>query len=299
MPAHGHHVAAVKSKAIRHSWYKEGRQARINVPRGNLAQVTATVMAGEIRSNAGEVLREIVVWEQRMFRVLQISGFSISAGIVYPSIWCILHTGLNAGGQVAGGLAVGDWYWHVGVWNIVLQHPVRMVRPRQRMLSRRGTSRGVSTRSQAANNAGHCCHCHLARSSRTNPLQSGQFMDAEASSSNDLPAFGSAIFNFSSAMNNPRISAHVSVLFIENAKEDKDALGAQGKVMNENQQHEAGVSEAVKEQKGKVVASTLEDAEQRGQDKKSGTRKEEDTYPTEAEEETYGWCRIMEEPMED
>lgn len=62
-------------------------------------------------------------------------------------------------------------------------------------------------------------------------------MDAEASRLNDLPAFGSAIFNFNSAMNNPRISVHVSVLFMENAKEEEETLGAQA----------TGVSEMVKE----------------------------------------------------
>lgn len=119
-------------------------------------------------------------------------------------------------------------------------------------------------------------------------------MDAEASDAKDLPAFGSAIFNFTSAMSNERISAHVSVLFIENDKDDEEGLGAQGKMINE-----PGASEAVKEQKGKVVSSTQEDDEQRRKDKKPGTRTEEDTLPNEAEEETYGWCRIIEEPVDD
>lgn len=76
-------------------------------------------------------------------------------------------------------------------------------------------------------------------STGANPLHSSQFMDAGASSSTALPAFSSAIFNFSSSTNNPRIGAHVSVLFIENAREDDDSLDEHGQRKNDNQMHEA------------------------------------------------------------
>lgn len=119
-------------------------------------------------------------------------------------------------------------------------------------------------------------------------------MDTEASGEKDLPAFGSAIFNFTSAMSNARISAHVCVLFIENDKDDEESQGAQGKMINEPE-----VSEVAKEQKGKAAASTQEDEKQTGQIKKAGQRMEEETLPAEAKEETYGWCRIVEEPVDD
>jgi len=107
-------------------------------------------------------------------------------------------------------------------------------------------------------------------------------MDVEELNSNDLPAFGSAIFNFRSAMNNPRISAHVSVLFIENAMDDEEAPGVQGKGLNEKQPHEAEALDVVKEQNGKVVASTPAEAEKPVESKEKGTS------PTAADEETYG-----------
>lgn len=165
MPAHGHHVAAVPSTALRCWWYKEGRQAGIYVARGDLTEVKAAVMARAIRGNANDVLRESAVWEQRMFGAVSIPGYFFSAGFSYSNIWCVPLADSRDGGQVAGGLTVGDWYRPAGILNIVCQYPVMMVRPRQRMLSRRGTSRGGSACSPAADDASHRCHCHLARSS--------------------------------------------------------------------------------------------------------------------------------------
>lgn len=89
-------------------------------------------------------------------------------------------------------------------------------------------------------------------------------------------------------MNNLRISAHVSVLFIENAREDEEALDEQGQRTNDNQKHEAEASEADKEQKVKDAASVPEDAMQHKQDKKPRTCEKEDTFPTTAEREAYG-----------
>lgn len=59
------------------------------------------------------------------------------------------------------------------------------------------------------------------------------------------------------------------------------------------------VSEVAKEQKGKDVATMQEDEKQSGQIKKIGQGMDEETLTTEVEEETYGWCRIVEEPVDD
>lgn len=67
-------------------------------------------------------------------------------------------------------------------------------------------------------------------------------MDSEASGEKELLAFGSAIFNFVSAMSNAKISAHVSVLFIENDKEEEASQGTQGRMKSTPE-----VSEMVKE----------------------------------------------------
>lgn len=128
------------------------------------------------------------------------------------------------------------------------------------MLSRRGTSRGGVSRRHEGDNVGHCCHCNIARSTGANPLHSSQFMDAGDSSSTTLPAFGSAIFNFTSSINNPQISAHVSVLFIENAQEDDDSLDEHRQRKNDNPGHVKQAPEVDKEQKGKGPASDSENA---------------------------------------
>lgn len=98
-----------------------------------------------------------------------------------------------------------------------------MVRSRQRFLSRRGTSRGGTSCPPAGDSYTHCCLCHGIHSTGANPLHSSQFMDAGAPEAASLTAFGSAIFNFSSSLNSPQISAHVSVVFVEAPQEDNDS----------------------------------------------------------------------------
>lgn len=119
-------------------------------------------------------------------------------------------------------------------------------------------------------------------------------MDSEASGEKALPAFGSAIFNFVSAMSNTKISAHVSVLFIENDKEEEAGQGSQGGMTSTLE-----VSEMVKEHKGKEEAKKKEAETQAGQTKGAGKGGVEDILPAEDEEENYGWCQIVEEPVED
>lgn len=142
MPSHGHRVAAGQSVANERRQYKEGRRGVVNALRGSLAQVIAAVMAGEIRSMADRNLRNVSAWEQRMYEALKPSVFFSVAEIVHPSVWCISQTGGNAGGRVEGSLSVGYWFWSECVWSLVFQYQEGIVRPRQRMLSRRGTSRG-------------------------------------------------------------------------------------------------------------------------------------------------------------
>lgn len=169
MPARGHHVATVKNLANDYNWYKVGWQKRVNDPQGNLAQATTAVMAGELQSRAGEVKRDIAAWDQRMSGIVQLPGLSVSVEISYPSVWFIPHSELGAGGLVAGGLGAGDLNYPVVCWNFAPLHPTKMVRPRQRMLSHRGTSRGGTTRGHEADKAVHCYHCNLARYTDANP----------------------------------------------------------------------------------------------------------------------------------
>jgi len=117
-------------------------------------------------------------------------------------------------------------------------------------------------------------------------------MDAGAPDSASLPAFSSAIFNFSSSLNSPRISAHISVLFIEASQEDNDSLDNRRKMHAASPEKEASNPAADPEN----VSKSLLDQEAR-------TSKTEDihmdTAPTAAEEEEYGWCRLVEEKLED
>lgn len=106
--------------------------------------------------------------------------------------------------------------------------PAIMVRPRKRMLSRRGTSRGGSLRPPVDETSPHCCHFHCHCIQEANPLRSSQFLDSRAPNSASSPTFGSAIFNFNRSLDCPRISAHVSVLFIVESPDESDSRDSRG-----------------------------------------------------------------------
>jgi len=63
--------------------------------------------------------------------------------------------------------------------------------------------------------------------------------------------------------------------------------------------HEAQVPEADKEQEVKGPASDPENAKQSKHDQRTETGEEEDAFPTAAEREAYGWCRVEEVQMDD
>lgn len=170
LPTHGLHVAAGHTIAVDVKSYKGGRRRGVNAPRRTLAHVMVAVMAGEIRSRTDGNSRNVAVGEQREYRALEPSGCPFSAEILYPYVWSFPQTRVIAGNLGVGNQSAGLWFWSASVCSITAQYPVEMVQPRQRMLSRRGSSRGGSARSQTTERTGHCCHCHLARSSGANPL---------------------------------------------------------------------------------------------------------------------------------
>ena len=108
---------------------------------------------------------------------------------------------------------------------LALHSPATMVRPRQRMLSWRGSSRGGSSRpSVTEDTSHHChCHCHCPYAEGASFLRPSQFLQASSRGSSTLPSFGSAVFTFNASLNRPRINDHVSVLFIEEAQEEGDS----------------------------------------------------------------------------
>ena len=95
-----------------------------------------------------------------------------------------------------------------------------MVKPRQRLISRRGSGRGGSSRPSVANAPSCYCRCLCHQVAEAHPIQASQFMDSgnPDSGSNPIPAFGSAVFSFSNAQGNSRINAHVFVLFWKNRR---------------------------------------------------------------------------------
>lgn len=100
---------------------------------------------------------------------------------------------------------------------------VNMVRERKRLLSHRGSSRGGTLRRPTVEDihppchCPHChCFCHCPRSEHANPNKPSQFMEA----SSPAPFFGSTIFSFDSPLNHPRINAHISVMFIDEAVDE-------------------------------------------------------------------------------
>lgn len=106
--------------------------------------------------------------------------------------------------------------------------PAIMVRPEHQMLSSRGTSRWGSSCPPIDEDSPHFFHCHYHRTQGANPLRSNQFLDTGDLESSSSLTFGSAIFNFTSSLNRPRINAHVLVLFIEENSDESDSRDNQG-----------------------------------------------------------------------
>lgn len=123
-------------------------------------------------------------------------------------------------------------------------------------------------------------------------------MDAGASSSVTFLAFGSTIFNFTSSTNNPRISAHVSILFIENAPDDDVPMDVQAQLMQANLGEAEQASVVVMEQEVKAPETDLEKAQHTQNAPKAEAGEVAATSPTGAEWETYG-CLIVEEPPDE
>ena len=168
--------------------------------------------------------------------------------------------------------------------------PAIMVRPRQRLLSRRGSARGGSSRPPVEESQSHCCRCHCHRIAEANPLQTSQFMDSSSPNSEPapMPAFGSAIFNFSSSLNRPRISAHVSVLFLEDSPDGGDSQDNRGK-------HPVGGSKNVMEKPADVPENVSNRPLAQEMTTRKGDNVNMDSFPTAEEMEKYGWCRVVEE----
>lgn len=242
-------------------------------------------MADRIRGGGGDVKRGgglalyALVHAQFMVLCVQVLSRSLVLQAIALAVRAI---SLTVGGSPKPGR----------LFNFMLLHtpgvPANMVRPRQRMLSRRGSARSGSSRPPVDASQPHCRHCH--RISEANPLQTGQFLDSSAPDSDpaSTPAFGSAIFNFSSSLNKPRISAHVSVLFLEDSPDGGDVQYSWGK-------HPVGSSKDVMEKPTDAPenVSNLPQAQEVSTSK--GDNVNMDIVPTAEEVEKYGWSRVVEE----
>ena len=92
-----------------------------------------------------------------------------------------------------------------------------MRRPRQRMLSRRGSGRGNPSRPPAG--SGSMEHASNPRGTER-ILTPSKYLDPNSPDSANSPSFGSATFSFNCSLTRPQITAHVSVLFIEEAQDE-------------------------------------------------------------------------------
>lgn len=180
-----------------------------------------------------------------------------------------------------------------------------MVRPRERLLSRRGTTRGGSSRTPVEGSQSFCCRCRCHSFPAAHPIQSRQFMDSYSPNQDSVPApaFGSAIFAFNSSMDRPRINAHVSVLFLEEAQSVNDEHRHQGMQQDERPEFsQASPGKEVEE----VQASPGKEAVQapsRIQPQEASTSKQADTIldpsPSAEEFSRFGWYPIVEEEPEE
>lgn len=111
--------------------------------------------------------------------------------------------------------------------NLALYSPVNTVRPRQRMLSHRGSNQKGSSRPSTETETfphGHC-HCHCPHSGGASPLRHSQYLEVSSHGSSSSPFFGSTAFTFNKTLNCPQINTHVSMLFIDEVQ-DEDGTSA-------------------------------------------------------------------------
>lgn len=106
----------------------------------------------------------------------------------------------------------------VGDFNFVVRDFLSaMSRPRQLMLSRRGSGRGNPSHPSVGSSSMGQAPPPLGTESILRP---SQFLDPDSPGSSNSPSFGYAIFSFNCSPNRPRITAHVSILFLEEAQEE-------------------------------------------------------------------------------
>lgn len=159
--------------------------------------------------------KESCALECRQFMELEVCALECSRGLAQGA-----PAAIEVGCKIA---RVGDEYVY-GYPALLgsLVSIATMVKPRQRLISRRGSGRGGTSRPSVDNASTRCCRCLCHRVEEANPLQSSQFMDSgnPEAGTKSLPAFGTAVFSFNSAPANSRINAHVSVLFMEEPVEE-------------------------------------------------------------------------------
>ena len=93
-----------------------------------------------------------------------------------------------------------------------------MPQPRQRMLRRRGSARDAPSRPSSGDAASS--QDPRSRCGRGGILRPNEFLKPSSPGSSSSPSLGSTIFTFNCSLNRPWITAHVSVLFLEEAQEE-------------------------------------------------------------------------------
>lgn len=148
---------------------------QFNALSGSLVRMKQAVMADGIRGGSEKVKRgggsALSVLVHAQFMVLGVQALA----------WFMVLQAIALAVKAIS-LTVGGGFKPAWVFNSTLLHtpdvPANMVRPRQCLLSRRGSARGGSSRPLVDPSQTHCFHCHCHRISEANALQTSQFLDS-------------------------------------------------------------------------------------------------------------------------
>ena len=150
------------------------------------------------------------------------------------------------------------------------------------MLSRRGSCQGNPSCPSAGSSSMGQAPPPLGTKSILRP---SQYLDRNSPDSSNSPSFGSAIFSFNCSLNRPRITAHVSVLFIEESQHEGESntpIPHSEEVHNPRSPKPTSEMQKEQPQPASAIISMMEAHVQ-----------------PDMQEPEMGWCRIVEEELDE
>lgn len=261
-----------------------------NAAQVEMLELQRAVMAGYSRENDEQVKSGKGVLQAHLYCV-HCMVLALEHEVAEPLQWalkgeshlCEFGSGADRGGlESTGGRR--------RVENCSSEAPGGKMAPRQRLLSRRGSARGGSSRGTVADPHHHCCcqYCH--RRSGASPLRVSQYMDSGSPSAGPppLPAFGTVVFTLGGSRNNARINAHISVLFTEDPEDEEGGSGSKEEPSEDMQ-------EIIEE----AQVGVLEQTPSHPQANEASSSKQAEVDAWEGRPEGDGWSRILEKKPEE